>query len=222
MALVDFQSTIQGSDSQIMNKYTMMQSLISINQDVVYRNDYGSIFDGIVGVGAILVILWFVYFLSYQLYCAVRYLVRWYHDGDEVRARKVISDFDNHEDTDLDIAVDMTYPDARVRVFKMRRMAYAMAYRAHFQFGHRPESEANILITRKFLRDSLSELKDMRFKDMSVVIDIALPLSFLPSLAMQEMNEIRDTNEYRSRMQPVRPRSWTSWWYRTRKASGHN
>lgn len=194
-----------------------MHSLVSITQEIVYRTDYGSIVDKVVMVCLSLLALCFAYFFFRQLYRCVCYVVRWYHDGDELRAKNMISEFDNYEDID-NVVVEVPASTLKLRLTKMRKIAFAMAYRAYFQFGYRPQSEANVLITRKFLRDALGDLKDMRFKDMNVIIDIALPLSFLPSLAMREMNEIRDTNEFQSRSTPIRTRSWTSWWDRSRKA----
>lgn len=91
-----------------------------------------------------------------------------------------------------------------------RKMAAALAYEAYFQFGHRERSEANLMITRKFMRDKLSELKDMRAKDAALIVDGALYLSFLPSLTLQDMNAMDGTSAFADRSADVKP-GWR-WW----------
>jgi len=90
-----------------------------------------------------------------------------------------------------------------------RGMAFEVAAKAYFQFGHRSESEANELITRKFMRDALADYKDLRAKDASAIIDMALPLSFLPSQQRILMNGLKKTTAWRSR-QDDRKNPW--WW----------
>lgn len=87
-------------------------------------------------------------------------------------------------------------------------MSYAVAYEAYRQFGARPKSEANVLITRKFMRDLLAEFKDLRTKDCCVIIDAALSLSFLPMVVLQDMN----TMERSSWVWFFRSRVVVSWW----------
>jgi hypothetical protein len=96
----------------------------------------------------------------------------------------------------------------RFRPVRMQRMACALANSAYLQFGYRPKSEANVLITRKFMRDELSKFKDLRVRDSLVVIDRALTLSFLPSEMYKEMQCVSDTRVFRSR------ESFDSWWRR--------
>lgn len=109
-------------------------------------------------------------------------------------------------------------PNAPPSLTKRRRskpsqqpLACALAYDAAFKFGSgRPRSEANLLITRKWMRDRMEEYKDLRKKDLSAIIDIALDLSFYASSAKREMYDHCSTNAHRRRLR-ASASSWT-WW----------
>lgn len=62
-------------------------------------------------------------------------------------------------------------------------LAAAFSLVAYFQFGPRTRSQANYLVTRKYLRDYMREHKpaDLRFVDMGPIIDVAVHLSFYPT-----------------------------------------
>jgi hypothetical protein len=90
-------------------------------------------------------------------------------------------------------------------------IAMALARRAYLQFGPRARSEANELITRKFLRDVVLELKDLSIKDACAVVDVALSLSFLPSAARREMNQYDRTFAFEERRCEVPESSWVDW-----------
>jgi hypothetical protein len=87
-------------------------------------------------------------------------------------------------------------PRRRFRTQNLLRLATALADKAYYQFGARDESEANKLITRKYMRECLMEYKDLRAKDAAAAIDLALPLSFLPSRSLQYVNSLRRTWTY--------------------------
>lgn len=158
--------------------------------------------------------------LAWWLLCFI-WSRRWEH-----RARVVIKDLDSFED-DLDTIIaevralhgaPAAGPPAanpqtgmlRYRQHRAREMTIALADKAYFQFGHRPVTDANKLITRKYMRDLLTGLKDLRTKDANIIIDGALLLSFLPSAVLRRMTEISRTRTYVERAQE-RP-SWCWWW----------
>lgn len=91
----------------------------------------------------------------------------------------------------------------RPRPARLQKMAAALAHEAYFQFGFRPRSDANLLITRKFMRDRLTTFRDLRAKDAATIVDMALYLSFLPSQALREMNIIDGTDVFGSRSEDV-------------------
>jgi hypothetical protein len=93
---------------------------------------------------------------------------------------------------------------------RKRGLAYGLAEEAYYQFGHRPFSEANVLITRKYMRDLLKEHKDLRPKDAAEIIDRALHLSFLPTKQLVAMSIISETYTYVDRG-TVGPQSWIGW-----------
>jgi len=87
----------------------------------------------------------------------------------------------------------------RFRPANRIRTAVAVAHEAYAQYGQRPRSQANELITRKFMRDLLAEIKDLRKHDQLAVIDLALPLSFLPSAEFRRMVMIWNTRTMSAR-----------------------
>jgi len=80
----------------------------------------------------------------------------------------------------------------------LRKIAYALANEAYLKYGERKKSEANLLITRKWMYETI-KVKDLRTKEKLVVIDIALPLSFLPSRAARDMVDMVDSGVWRKR-----------------------
>lgn len=109
-------------------------------------------------------------------------------------------------------------PNAPPSLTKRRRskpsqqpLACALAYDAAFKFGSgRPKSEANLLITRKWMRDRMEEYKDLRKKDLSAIIDMALDLSFYASSAKREMYDHCSTDAHKQRSR-ASASNWT-WW----------
>jgi len=76
----------------------------------------------------------------------------------------------------------------------------ALAHEAYMQFGVRERSEANLIITRKYMRDQLRDYGDLRAIDASNFIDAALPLSFLPSRSHRAMAKYMETYAMQERM----------------------
>jgi len=102
-------------------------------------------------------------------------------------------------------------PTPRFRPRRFESLASAFAHEAYLQFGHRTRSEANEIITRKFLRDLALEHKDLRARDASAIVDVALHLSFLPSLALRDVNRSRRTISHWLRSQDGSSRGWLDW-----------
>lgn len=96
-------------------------------------------------------------------------------------------------------------------VTKSELLAISLAGECYFKFGRRPKSEANILISRKWMRDRMEEIKDLRKKDAASIIDIALGLSFFPSVEAREMDLLLGTSVSASRMGPLRGSWWARW-----------
>jgi hypothetical protein len=69
---------------------------------------------------------------------------------------------------------------------KGKRSAFAMglAKRAYVKFGARPVSQANVLVTRKWVTKLIEdEFKDLRTCDKAIAIDRATFCSFIPTMA---------------------------------------
>jgi len=90
------------------------------------------------------------------------------------------------------------YPP-RFRPRRFEQLASALAWECYAHFGARERSEANVLVSRKYMRDILDEHRDFRAKDKARLIDRALLLSFLPTQDLQEMVELSSTSVWKSR-----------------------
>lgn len=88
-------------------------------------------------------------------------------------------------------------------LMKGRRSLFSasLAKIAYNKFGQRPMSEANILVTRKWLQKYLEEpvYKDLRTCDKNLAIDRALFLSFVPTKDFQMMKVATTTPSWEAR-----------------------
>lgn len=74
-------------------------------------------------------------------------------------------------------------------------IAASFAAKAYVQFGPRARSPANVLVTRKYLRDYIREHKptDLRYADIGPITDVAVHLSFYPSADHLEVLDMSAT-----------------------------
>jgi len=169
-------------------------------------------------------------FVSYKISTVI---LRWWYCRDlDGRAKVLVAAFDDQNQLSLaEVMVEerlgqgFTATNAgdeyrgRFRPRNFRRMACALAYEAYVQFGTRTRSEANMLITRKFMRDQLLGFKDLRARDAASIIDTALFLSFLPSLEYREMSvlDVSSVMEERKATLPMQSPWWWPfghlWWW---------
>lgn len=147
--------------------------------------------------------------LGFVIYKVVKYFS---NKGREANAHALIREFGNHDgelDEQLkDISFGREVASAGLDVMKGRRerirpqrqrlIAYSVASEAYFQFGRRRRSEANDLITRKFMRDQLAGFKDMRTTDKVAIIEMALAFSYVPPSICEEVDDFVGTNAYSS------------------------
>jgi len=147
----------------------------------------------------------------------MRYFIR---AGDERRARNLIQAFDSEVRLSLDelmeeeravVGARANGERRRFRPQRARDLACALANEAYMEFGNRPRNDANLITTRKFMRDLLLDFRDLRAKDALGIIDTALYLSFLPSKALIEMNIIDGTTAFVERSGDTSGRR--SWWW---------
>ncbi len=79
-------------------------------------------------------------------------------------------------------------------------LAQVVADEAYFQFGRRARSQANDLVTRKWMRDFLRDHQGLRAKDASTIIELALSLSYIPPESLWDIREAEATRAYSSRV----------------------
>jgi hypothetical protein len=89
-------------------------------------------------------------------------------------------------------------PRIRKRVRNVAASSYAL--QAYLKFGQRRKSEANVIITRKYISDMLSEQPDMRIRDKVEIMDTATFLSFLPTESSQLCGAFEKTEAFTKRM----------------------
>jgi hypothetical protein len=161
-----------------------------------------------------------LFLLAVALWICYKFYMRLRVAGSERRAKNLIAAFDNEVQLSLAEIVDneraangLGAIDGERRRFRPQRsrdMSCALAHEAYMEFGYRPRSDANLIITRKFMRDLLLEYKDLRARDARGIIDVALYLSFLPSAQLREMNELDRTSTFVERTADVP--GVGSWW----------
>jgi hypothetical protein len=79
--------------------------------------------------------------------------------------------------------VDNSKSTTRIKKGKRTTFAMALAKRAYVKFGPRPVSEANVLVTRKWLSKVIEdEFKDLRTCDKALALDRSVFCSFIPSM----------------------------------------
>lgn len=90
----------------------------------------------------------------------------------------------------------------KIRKGSRSKFAASIAMLAYNKFGERPTSEANMLITRKWIQKLLddSKYKDLRLCDKNNAIDRALFLSFVPTKDFQRMKMAIATKPWEARM----------------------
>lgn len=101
--------------------------------------------------------------------------------------------------------VDETVRREKLVLTKGRRSSFSasLAKLAYNKFGQRPMSEANVLVTRKWLQKYLEEpkYKDLRTCDKNLAIDRALFLSFVPTKDFQMMKIATTTKGWKDRIE---------------------
>lgn len=89
-----------------------------------------------------------------------------------------------------------------IRKGNRSRFSASLAKLAYNKFGNRPMSEANVLVTRKWIQKYLDEpaYKDLRTCDKNIAIDRALFLSFVPTTDFQKMLLATTTSRWVDRL----------------------
>lgn len=87
---------------------------------------------------------------------------------------------------------------------KRSNFASCIAHEAYNKFGARAMTEANVLVTRRWLQKLLSEpeYKDLRMVDRNIAIDRALFLSFIPTDDFRKMRLATASRAWQKRVDP--------------------
>ncbi len=86
------------------------------------------------------------------------------------------------------------------------KFSLAVAKVAYNKFGQRPMSEANVLVTRKWLQKYLEEgFPDLRTCDKNLAIDRALFLSFVPTQDFNRYRMVMATSAMERRLEGASP-----------------
>jgi len=107
----------------------------------------------------------------------------------------------NEEETRVEV---VTKVKKTIRKGKRTGFASAIAQEAYLKFGARPMTEANVLVTRRWLRKLLEDpkYKDLRTVDRMVALDRALFLSFVPTDEFRMMKLATSTKAWEKRTDP--------------------
>jgi hypothetical protein len=136
---------------------------------------------------------------------AYQYAKRWWTHTPliEIKARKALSELDACDmgveaaDSVMEThSVGLEKPRRRCR----RRVAASYALQAYLKFGDRPKSSANVLVTRKYISDLLTEKQHLRLRDKVEIMDLAVFLSFVPTKMKLECDAMMNTTAYAERV----------------------
>lgn len=107
-----------------------------------------------------------------------------YLDQHVYRNSHVVSCLETNKDI---VVVDNRVVKRKIKKGKRSKFSSSIAMLAYNKFGERPLSEANVLVTRKWIQKLLEEprFKDLRVCDKNLAIDRALFLSFIPTKDFQ-------------------------------------
>jgi hypothetical protein len=100
------------------------------------------------------------------------------------------------------VALQNTKRTKRLVKGKRSKFAMSLAKLAYLKFGRRPMVEANLLVTRKWLVKALEDKKyaDLRTADKCLAIDRALFLSFVPTMAYNNMRVVMEDDSVVNRL----------------------
>lgn len=103
---------------------------------------------------------------------------------------------------DSKVVVDKVLVKKKIKKGFRSKFSSAVANMAYNKFGERPMSEANLLVTRKWIQKLLEEpkYKDLRTCDKNLAIDRALFLSFVPTRSFQAMRLAMSTSVAKDRL----------------------
>lgn len=126
-----------------------------------------------------------------------------------VEHRKVVKDVDG-----VRTIFDNKKVSKRLRKGRRSHFAAAVAKVAYLKFGNRQMSEANMLVTRRWIAKYLEgeEFKDLRTCDKAIAIDRALFLSFVPTREFGMMKMVTATKQWEDRV--VKNDSFPGFWSR--------
>lgn len=125
------------------------------------------------------------------------------HTKEEIKT-VIVSKKDSNNNFVNDVVVE----EKRIKVTKKLRkggrskFAAAVAKQAYNKFGERPYTQANVLVTRKWLQKYFENpgFTDLRTVDKNNAIDRALFLSFVPTRDFQRARIAMATRQWQARM----------------------
>ncbi len=117
------------------------------------------------------------------------------------------------ENRDVVEVTVVTKKKSRLQKGKRSQFAKSLGQLAYNKFGERPMSEANLMVTRRWLQKQLEsdELKDLRTVDKNIAIDRALFLSFVPTKAFLKMKVYSATAQWEKRV--TGSELFGKWWW---------
>lgn len=120
-----------------------------------------------------------------------------YVEEHEVRLTKTVTCGDV-----VETPVDNIRKTTKLAKGKRSKFAMSLAKEAYLKFGRRPVSEANALVTRKWMVKFLegAEYKDLRTCDKVIAVDRALYLSFVPTIVYNNMRTVAEDKAFVGRV----------------------
>jgi hypothetical protein len=118
----------------------------------------------------------------------------------------------NEIDTSIETLEEIVPKTHKKRLIKVRKLAAAVASECRTHYGFRSRTEANELVARKFIRDRLNSVEDLRKADIPLIMPFAINLCFIPSQSEIVAEEMMASNVVQQRLRAGRAQHWDWRW----------
>jgi len=159
-----------------------------------------------------LIALYTSYRCYYYLAIRIRGLVT---NSIRVTGEVGIETIDSHQFSSEEIA--SSSKDVRSCRVRRHQLACSIGVECRAKFGFRSRSEANEIIARKWIYDSLTLLADMRKADIPHIMPYALEVAFTPSIHELRARAVTQSRAVQTRLRDAEIQFWDWGYYFTRR-----
>jgi len=157
-----------------------------------------------------------ILYTSYRCYCHLVFIVRGLVTNSiRVTGEVGIDTIDSHQFSSEEIA--SMNKDVRSCRVRRHQLACSIGVECRAKFGFRVRSEANEIIARKWIYDSLVLLVDMRKADIPHIMPYALEVAFTPSIHELRARAVTQSRAVQTRLRDSEIQFWDWGYYFARR-----